>query len=224
MKNSNLNHSNDLKFQKSVTFDAYRDMNKIVVVFNNWKKNKLLQQNMLKNNLEIEKEAAHLMTNIVYMNPQKNVLKDLYHMCNEMMNRNSSMSSHNMASKRETMKIIMNFTNMNRKSISGQSDHQGEVQNVNTSTARIKKNFSFSSSKNVNNDVNTISVHHSLQRDSKRNVDNMNSEDLLDYQAIVTGQSSNKLKGKKNFPVGSAIKSASSKHNSLVKSEKGKQV
>ena len=113
MKNSNIHHSNELKFQKAITFDAYRDINKITVVFNNWKKNKLLQQNMLMNNLEIEKEAAHLMTNIIYINPQKNVLKDLYHMCNEMMIRNSSVNSLNMASKSETIKIIMNFTNMN---------------------------------------------------------------------------------------------------------------
>lgn len=71
---------NEQKFQKAITIDAYRDVNKITTIFTNWKKNKLLQQNTLKSNLDLEKEAAQLMTSIMYMNPQKSILKDLYHM------------------------------------------------------------------------------------------------------------------------------------------------
>lgn len=136
-----------------------------------------------------------------------------------MVSRSNSSASFNIAGKREAMSIIMNFANMHRKSISGQSSNSNDS-NLANSTARIKKNFSFSSSKNAV-EANTISVHHSLQRESKRQIDDINSEGLIDYPTVMSGQSSNKLKSKKSLPIGSAIKGTGSKQNSILKSEKG---
>lgn len=113
-------------------------MTKVNKIYMNWKKGKLLQQTELKERLEVEKEAANLMINISKMPLTKPMLKDLYHMCSEMMNR------YNKAEKRETFKIIMNFTHMNQNSIAFQADPDKQIV---TNTARIKKNFSFSSQK-----------------------------------------------------------------------------
>lgn len=85
-KNSNMPRTTSRSSRNSLTIDAYRDekINNIVV---NWKKEKIQQQWELKESLELEKEAASLMSNLVLMNPNKAMLKDLYHMCNEMMSR-----------------------------------------------------------------------------------------------------------------------------------------
>lgn len=182
--NSTSASINEQKFLKQITIDAYRDPPKINKVYLNWKKSKLIHQNELRERLEIEKEAAGIMTNLVYLRPPKSMLKDLYHMWNEMMNR------YNKAEKREAFKIIINFANIPRKSISHQEN--GDSQSIVTTTARIKKNFSFSSSKGFK-DPNTVSVHNSLQRESKQSESDFKTEALLDYPTAVSAQSSNKF-------------------------------
>jgi hypothetical protein len=71
---------NEQKFLKQITIDAYRDSSKINKIYMNWKKSKLIHQNELRERLEIEKEAAGIMTSLVYLRPPKSMLKDLYHM------------------------------------------------------------------------------------------------------------------------------------------------
>ena len=71
---------NEQKFLKQITIDAYRDVSKINKIYMNWKKTKLIHQNELRERLEIEKEAAGIMTSLVYLRPPKSMLKDLYHM------------------------------------------------------------------------------------------------------------------------------------------------
>lgn len=129
------------------------------------------------------------MTNIILMNPSKSIIKDLYHMWNEMMNR------YNKLEKKEAFTIIMNFTNMNKTTSNFQEREVIESQNGTTSTARIKKNFSFSSSKSIN-DANTMSIHHSVHRDSKQSNEDFNTDTMIDYPTAVSAQSSNKIKTK----------------------------
>ena len=218
--------NNEAKFHKALSIDAYRDVDKVTKVYMNWKKGKILQQSELRERLELEKEAANLLTNIMFVNPPKSLLKDLYHMCTEMMNR------YNPIEKRETFKIIMNFTNMNRKSVSNPGNSAFDHENMITTTARIKKNVSFSSSKSAVEN-NTISVHHSLQRESKLSDSDANTEGLLDYPTAVSAQSSNKIKHKKSLPVDSQSSSAVGvnasngfllNQNSAVKPEKIEQI
>jgi hypothetical protein len=204
--------TNEQKFQKALTVDAYRDINKISKIFMNWKKGKLLQQTELKERLEVEKEAASLMTHISKMSLTKPMLKDLYHMCSEMMNR------YNKCEKRDTFQIIMNFTNMNQNSTAFQTDPNKLIV---TSSARIKKNFSFTSQKTVDRgkftkvniivivtpkDRETMSIHHSLQREShtgkvRKLTSIIETDALFDYPTSVSVQSSHKNKHKKSLPI-----------------------
>ena len=189
MINKSNNTLNEQKFQKALTIDAYRDFNKSNSMFTNWKKGKLILQAELKERLELEKEAANIMTNLIVMNLPKSMIKDLYHMWNEMMNR------YNKLEKKETFTIIMNFSNMNRTSENFQGKEIIDSQNVVTSTARIKKNFSFSSSKSIT-DSNTMSIHHSVHRDSNQSNEDFNTDTMIDYPTAVSAQSSNKIKTK----------------------------
>jgi hypothetical protein len=220
------NSLNMQKFLKAITVDAYRDIDRITTVFHNWKKSKIVAQSMFKSSLEVEREAATLMANVMYTTGgqiHKGVLKDLYHMCNEMMSHNTS-TPYALSSKRETIKIIINFVNMNIKGANLQripSNQGTDGQSSTNSTARIKKNYSFTSSKNVA-DPNTISVHHSLQRESRRDGGESSTDMLLEYPTSISAQSSNKLKSKKSLPIGSAVKSASSKHGEVAKSDTSK--
>jgi hypothetical protein len=106
------------------------------------------------------------------------------------------MSRYSKAEKREAFKIIINFANIPRKSISHQEN--GESQSIVTTTARIKKNFSFSSSKEFR-DSNTVSVHNSLQRELKQSESDVNTETLLDYPTAVSAQSLNKFPHKNHL-------------------------
>lgn len=188
-------NSLEIKFQKALAIDAYSDPTRVNKVFLNWKKGKSLQQTELKDRLEIEKEAATLMHEVTQAPLNKQMLKDLYHMCMEMMNR------YNKHEKRDTFNIILNFVKINRKSMPPQ-DPQGNQ--IITSTARIKKNFSFSSAKGDKKPILTTkekgSIHHSLHRESKTNSEHeFATETLLDYPTSVS-QSSNKSKHKKSLP------------------------
>ena len=217
------------KFQKAITVDAYRDTDRITVIFNNWKKSKIIAQNLLKNSLEIEREVCGVMKNIPYIafnsaKGSKNpLLKDLYHMCTELTSH-TSLTAYTLSTKRETLKIIVNFINISSKGMPKmvQSQTITTKQGDNSSSARIKKNFSFSSNKSGQSESSTINVHHSLQRGSKREGETSTTEMLLEYPTSISSQPSTKLKSKKSMPVGSAIKSAGSKHGSLIKNDKSK--
>ena len=126
------------KFLNTLTVNAYQNFEKINKIFLNWRKAKLLYQNELKEKLEIEKEAVTVMQSITRISLNKSMLKDLYHMCSEMMNRN------NRVEKLEIFQIIMNFTSMNQNNVIYRPV-SGHKQQINTSNTRIKKNFSFSS-------------------------------------------------------------------------------
>lgn len=59
----------------------------INTIFTNWRKTKLNYQNELRIRLETEKEASSLMQNITKVSLNKAMLKDLFHMCTELMGR-----------------------------------------------------------------------------------------------------------------------------------------
>jgi len=67
-----------------------------------------------------------------------------------------------------------------------------------------------------------LSIHHSLQRESKRNTEENSNEGLHEHPTAITTQNTNKLKSKKSLPLGSVASNNSSKHNSIMKQEKGK--
>lgn len=104
-------------------------------------------------------------------------------MCNEMMSR------YHIQEKRQTFDIILNYINLNRKSISYPGDNTLEQKTIETNTSRITKNYSFSSSKN------------SLQRESRQSNEGFTTEELIDYPTAVSAQSSNKIKHKKSLPL-----------------------
>lgn len=112
----------------------------------------------------------------------------------------------------------MNFTNMNQNSTAFQADPNKLIV---TSSARIKKNFSFTSQKTVDRgkfknvniivivtpkDRETMSIHHSLQREShtgkiRKLTSIIETDALFDYPTSVSVQSSNKNKHKKSLPI-----------------------
>ena len=223
--------ANEQKFIKLLTIDAYRDVEKINQVFINWRKVKMNYQSELKEKYEIEKEATALMQNITQISLNKSMLKDLYHMWTEMINRN------NKNEKLEIFKIIMNFTNMGQNNVVYRPS-SGAKQQINTTTARIKKNFSFAGKHgekgNKGSIINLVasnddqfSIHHSLQRDSKNGKDfyliryqkifkwflsypsfylkyiskENTTKMSFEYPTSVSGQSSNKIKHKKSLPI-----------------------
>lgn len=105
------------------------------------------------------------------------------------------MNRYGKIEKKEAFTIIMNFTNMNKTMSNFKERNVIEAQNGATSTARIKKNFSFSSSKSIT-DSNTMSIHNSVHRDSKQSNEDFNTETMIDYPTAVSAQSSNKIKTK----------------------------
>lgn len=125
--------------------------------------------------------------------------------------------------KKEAFQIIMNFTNMNRQGFNNPTQQAIEDRSSVNSTARIKKNFSFSSSKNKH-DPNTISIDRSLQRENTGTGSDVNTEGLLDYPAGFSAQSSNKLKHKKSLPLESQVSNVSSTHSSMAKPDKIEQI
>lgn len=123
------------KFQNTLTVNAYQDQEKLNDIFLRWKKSKLQYQNELKDKLGTEKEAVTVMQSITKISLNKAMLRDLYHMWAEMMNRNSRIE------KVEIFQIIMNFTNMESNVVHCQSSsHKHQITPGND---RIKKNLSF---------------------------------------------------------------------------------
>mmetsp|Transcript_26650 Transcript_26650/g.26541 ORF Transcript_26650/g.26541 Transcript_26650/m.26541 type:complete len:372 (+) Transcript_26650:525-1640(+) len=184
------------KFQKTLTIDAYKDMSKVNNIVNTWRKSKLNYQNELRLRLETEKEAFSIIKNAAMINLNKSALKDLYHMCTELLNRNS------IGEKNEIIQIIMNFTNMSQNNIIHRPS-SGNTNSINTTTARIKKNFSFSKKHEdrpiITPKDKTPSINNSMQRESRMSGSDINTEVLLDYPTSVSAQSTNKVKHKRSI-------------------------